>query len=126
MYANAQILLDDHTTPGARLRGVGRVHGHDLRTSFFRFVRKQLLELCQPRVMRAEGEVVIGRHKVEREVFQGDQPVGIYQLACDFMPKVSSLVGYALVQTCNLCSGFSMTIAALFATRQATLGNTQL
>ena len=126
MYANAQILLDDHTTPGARLRGVGRVHGHDLRTSFFRFVRKQLLELCQPRVMRAEGEVVIGRHKGEREVFEGNQRVGVGQLARELVPEVAALVGDALMQPGNLRGGFSAAGAAPLPASKAALGNTQL
>jgi len=126
MYANAQILLDDHTTPGARLRGVGRVHGHDLRTGAFSLVRKQLLELCQPRVMRAEGEVVIGRHEGEREVFEGNQRVGVGQLARELVPEVAALIGDALMQPGNLRGGFSAAGAAPLPASKAALGNTQL
>ena len=113
MYANAQILLDDHATRRARLRGVGRLHGHDLRTSFFRFVRKQVLEFCQPRVMRAEGEVVIGRHEGEREVFEGNQRVGVGQLARELVPEVAALIGDALMQPGDLRGGFAAARAAL-------------
>jgi len=126
MYANAQILLDDYTTPGARLRGVGRVHGHDLRTGAFSLVRKQLLELCQPCVMRAEGEVVIGRHEGEREVFEGNQRVGVGQLARELVPEVAAPIGDALMQSGNLRGGFAAAGAAPLPASKAALGNTQL
>src|SRR5690606_23068519 len=126
MYANAQILLDDHATRRARLRGVGRLHGHDLRTSFFRFVRKQVLEFCQPRVMRAEGEVVIGRHEGEREVFEGNQRVGVGQLARELVPEVAALIGEALMQPGDLRGGFAAARAALLSAGQAALRDTQL
>ena len=57
MHTNAQVLLDQRTTSRAHLRGVGGVHGHDFSTSTFSLVLKQLLELRQPRVLGAEGQM---------------------------------------------------------------------
>ena len=112
MYTNTQVLLDNHTTARTHLRGVGGVHGHDWRTSIFSFVRQQLLELAQTRVMCAEGQVVVGGHELEREVFQGDQPIGVCQLAGELVPEVAALVGDVLMQARDLFGGFAAALAA--------------
>lgn len=76
--------------------------------------------------MRAEGEVVIGRHEGEREVFEGNQRVGVDQLACELVPEVAALIGDALMQSGNLRSSFPAARAALLSAGQAALRNTQL
>ncbi len=106
MDTNAHILLDNRTTGRAHLRGVGGVDQHDLRTSLFRFVRQQVLELRQPRVVGAKGQVVVGGHERERQVFERNQPVGVGKLAGELVPEVAALVGDALMQPGDLVGGF--------------------
>lgn len=91
MYTNTQILLDNCTAVRAGLRGIGRVHGYHPRTSILSFVRQQLLELAQSRVMRAQGQVMIGGHEFEGEVFECYQAIGIYQMAGELVPEVAAL-----------------------------------
>ena len=81
MNTYTQILLGNRTTAGAQLRGAGGVHGHDLRTGAL-----------------SQGQVVIGGHQLEREVFQGDQAAGVHQLAGRLVPDIAALVGDVLVQ----------------------------
>ena len=126
MHTNAQVLLDHRPTGRAHLRGVGGVHGHHLRTGTLSLVRQQVLELRQPRVLGAEGQVAVGGQKSEREVFQGNQPVGVDQMMRDLVPEVAAPIGDALVQTGNLVGGFAPAATALPAPRHAPLGDAQL
>ncbi len=112
MSTNTQSFFDHHTAARAHLRGVGGVHGYNSRTSFFRFVRQQVLELAQPRVMGAQGQVMISRHKLEGQVFQGDQPVGVDQFTGHFMPEITALVGDILMPSSNLFDRLLSTMTA--------------
>jgi len=126
MYANAQAFVYNRTTGRARLPGVSGVHGYNTRTSILSFVRKQLSELRQSRVMGAKGQVVVDSHELERQVFESNQPIGIDKLACHLMPEVTTLVGDTLIQPRNLKNGFTPSVAALLAAGHPALGHSQL
>jgi len=125
MYTNAQTLLHYYTTPAAQLGCVARVHSNNFNTSFFRFVLKQFLELAQPSVVRAQGKIAIAGHEIKRQILKSNQSICIYNLVCQFMPEVAALVRNTLIQFRHKKSGFAAAMAALFAARQSTLGNTQ-
>lgn len=55
MNANSQALSDNRSAIRTDLACVVRVHGDQFRTSFFHFVRKQLPEQAQRRVVCGEG-----------------------------------------------------------------------
>ena len=107
MNTYTQRFLDNRTAVRACLRGAGGVHSHDLRTGTLSLVRQQLLELRQPRIVCAQGQVVIGGHQLEREVFQGDQSAGVPQFTGHLVPEITALVGDVLVQTGDLFSSRS-------------------
>ena len=121
MYANAQVLLDNRPTAGAHLRGVGGVHGHDHGTGTLCLVLKQLLELSQPRIVCAQGQVVTGGHKLEREVFRSDQAVGIHLLTGYLVPEIAALVGDVLVQAGVLFGSLATAMTPLLAAGHAAL-----
>ena len=125
MYTNAQIFLHCYSTPAAQLGGVTRVHSYNFNTSFFRFVLKQLLELAQSSVVRAQGKIAIAGHEIKRQILKSNQPICINNLVCQFMPEVAALVRNVLIQFRHKKSSFAAATAAPFAARQSALGNTQ-
>lgn len=125
MYTNAQTFFHCYTTPAAQLGGVARVHSYYFNTSSFRFVLKQLLELAQSSVVRAQGKIAIASHEIKRQILKSNQPICIYNLVCQFMPEVAALVRNTLIQFRHKKSSFAAATAALFTARQSTLGNTQ-
>lgn len=92
MKTHLQILGHHHSTPRAHLRGVARIYSDNFATSLLHFVAKQLLELAQPRIGCAEGQVRVPEHKLEGEVFNSDQAVGIGKLPGDLVPEVPTPV----------------------------------
>lgn len=126
MNSNRQIFLDNHPTSTAYLRGVGRVHGDQLATSFFHFVCQQLPEFPQPCVMRREGEMSVPGHELEVEVFNRDQRVRTRQFPGQFVPVVVTLVSHLLMQSGDLPDRLVPTLAALPASGYPALGDPQL
>jgi len=126
MNTNTQVFLDNHTTARAHLRGIGGVHGHDLRISFFRFVRKQLLELSKTSIVCAKGQMMIGGHKLEIEIFKSDEGICINKITSSFVPEVKALISDMLMQFGNLVSSLVAAIAAPLPTRHFPLRNTEL
>ena len=93
-----QRLFGDLTTAGTGLRGVLGVHADDRTTGSFSLVVEHRLEQPQPRIVCRQGQVSILSKKTQRQIFNGNQRVGLGQLRCDLVPKVFSLVGYPFVQ----------------------------
>jgi hypothetical protein len=97
MNPYAQLLRHNLTASTAHLRGVARVHGHDLATSFFRFVVKQLSELAQTRIVCAQGQAMVLRKKVEGQTFNCNQAVGFHHAPGGLVPEVRTLISNPLV-----------------------------
>ena len=68
---------------------------------------------------------MVGGHELERQVFKGDQPIGLDKLSRELMPEVTTSVGDTLVQPGNLSSGFTPSVATLLATGHPALGHSQ-
>ena len=98
MSTNAQIFARNLSASRAHLRRVGWGYGNDLRASVFDFALQHSPEHSQPRVMCAQGKMVIVGHKAEVQVLDCDQCVGVYELACFLVPEVAALVVDMLVQ----------------------------
>jgi len=59
MITNRQTFRHNGATPAASLGCIGRIHGNDLDTSFFRFVFEVLPEQSKPSVVGSAGKVSI-------------------------------------------------------------------
>lgn len=125
MQTHLQILRHQRTAARTRLRGVARIHHHHFATSLFHFVAKQLLELAQPCIGRAQGQVRIAEHEFEREVFDSHQAIGIGDLPGNFVPKVSPLVLDSIVMSSHQKSSFAATMTALRPARKSALGHSE-
>ena len=124
MYSNAQIFRDNLTATAATLRRVGRGYGNDLRASIFDFAFKQVPELPKPRVVGAQGEVMLVGHKAEVQILNCDQSVGVCQRTSCLVPEVAALIFDMSVVFRHLQSCLASTIRAFGATRQPALLDT--
>ncbi len=73
MHTNRQTLWNNPPALATHLGGVGRVHGGDLDTSFFRFVFKHLPEQSEPCIIRGQGKMPVSVNKTEGKVFNRNQ-----------------------------------------------------
>ena len=70
--------------------------------------------------------MVIGGHKLKREVCQGDQAVGVHQLTGYLMPEIAASIGAVLAQACDLFGSFATAAIAFLTAGRAALCQTQL
>jgi len=111
MNTNRQALGDNPPAPAARLGGVGRVHGDDLDTSFFRFVFKHLPQQSKASVVRGEGKMSVSVHESEFDVFNRDQVIFGDEPGADLVQIIRPLIGNPLMQAGNLSVGFLQPVA---------------
>jgi hypothetical protein len=118
MHTNRQALWNHAPAVTACLGCVGRVHGDNLNTSFFRFVFKYLSEQSKPRIIRGQGQVsddacIAAVHKTEGKVLDSDKIMLGDQCVADLVKSICPLIGYLLVQSGNLAVGFPLAAAPL-------------
>jgi len=123
MLTNLDAFRDNHTAPCTGLTCVLGIHGNDLRTSFYRFVRKDLSEHAQTRIMCGEGEIAAG-HKRQVQIFNHDCAVGFSELGSCLVPEVFALVGNVLVKLCNPLDSLAPSGAKLFLAGKLAVQNT--
>ena len=112
MLTNLDAFRDNHTTPCAGLTCVLGIHGNDLRTSFFDFVRKELSEHAQTRIMCREGKIT-ACHKRQVQIFNNNCAVGVNEFGRGLVPEVFALIGDMFVKLCNLLDGLAPSGAKL-------------
>ncbi len=113
MHTNRQALWNDAPAPAACSGCVGRVHGENLNTSFFRFVFKDLSEQSKPRIVRGQGQVSVAVHKTEGKVLDSYKIILSDKCVADLVKSICPLIGYLLVQSGNLAVGFPLAAAPL-------------
>src|SRR5260221_4792782 len=113
MDTKAQTFFDNRTAATTGLRSVRSVHKRDVATSIYRFVAQQRLECAESSVVRRQGQVRIAQHKIEVEIFEGNQAVGIRQPVSEFVPEVFTDVSDVFMQFGNQQPFVFATIAAL-------------
>lgn len=126
MRANVKTFRHNLTAATAHLGGVGGVHGNEMRTSIFDFVRQHLPEHPQRRIVRGQGEVTVTGHKDKVQILNSDKAVLLGQLSGQFMPEITTLVGDMILQFGDLSLGLLPAGAKLFTARQTSLSNAQV
>lgn len=126
MSTNGKAFNDNRTASATDLACTGRFDGGDLRTSFFRFVRKHLPEHAQSRVVGGEGQVAVVSHEREGQVLNSDIAVGVDYPARGLMPELAPGVGDVLMQNGHLSGRLAPVRAALLATGHPTLRHAQV
>ena len=122
MNSFPQRLRDNPPALTTSLCGVLGIHCNNLRTSIFRFVRKQLPEHPKSCISSRQGEVVVFEHKVEGEVFDCNETIRLGQCVRGLVPEVQALVLDTLVDLCNQIRGFASSVTALLSSGKAALG----
>src|SRR5260221_4259682 len=112
MHTNAQVFFDKRTTATTGLRGVRGGYKRDVTTSLYRFVAQQRLECAESSVMSRQGQVRIAQHKIEVEIFESNQAVGIRQPVSEFVQEVFADISDVFMQFGNQQPFVFATIAA--------------
>ena len=89
-----------------------------LATSVFSFVRKEIKKLAPSSIGNAFGKVMVFHHAFYVQVFNGDKPIAVYELARKFMMKISALIA-------NLTMDFRNYFARPFPVSRALLSRGQ-
>jgi hypothetical protein len=125
MQTNAQILPNAPPATRTDLAGVARIHRHDLDSGLDSLVGEQRTERPQSNVMGGAGELTVLKEELERQIFENDCAIGIYQLPGDLVPPIPPLVGDMLVQASDFPNGFAPILAALLLARYGALQHAQ-
>src|SRR5260221_11404426 len=121
MHTKAQTFFDNRTAATTGLRSVRSVHKRDVANSIYRFVAQQRLECAESSVGSRQGQVRIGQHKIEVEIFESNQAVGIRQPESELVPEVFANVGDVFMQSSNDLALILAPIAALDGPTEFTL-----
>src|SRR5260221_742247 len=112
MDTKAQTFFDNRTAATTGLRSVRSVHKRDVANSIYRFVAQQRLECAESSVVSRQGQVRMGKHEIEVEIFESNQAVGIRQPVSELVPEVFANVGDVLMQSSSALAVILAPIAA--------------
>jgi hypothetical protein len=101
MHANAQRLLNHLPATRTALAGVARVNRYHLTASLFRFARQGQYKLTPRRVSNRLRKTVVFEHVRDAQVFDGDHPEAVNQLAGRLVREVAATEADPLVNTRN-------------------------
>jgi hypothetical protein len=116
MNTNRQRLFNRTTAPWAKLACPSGVNFWSLSSGAFSLIGKHKQKLRPASITHTFAYVGTGQaHDVE--FLDKDNPVGVDQLAAEFVMKVKTLVSYLLMQVANLTGQFDVPATALLTTR---------
>ena len=121
MNTNVQRLLDDTPTARTHLAGIMRIYRHYLNSGIDSLVIEYCAEHPQTNVMRGAGKVTILKHEFERQIFQNNYTISIYQLAGSFVPKILTLVSDMFMQAGDLLDSLVLVLATFLLARNRML-----
>jgi hypothetical protein len=125
MNTNRQRLFNRTTAHWAKLACPAGINFRSLSPIIFRFVGEHKQKLRPASVTHTFAYVGTGKaHDIK--FLDKDNPVGIDQLATEFVMKVKALVGNLLMHVANLAGQFDIAATAFFATRSHLLELGQL
>ena len=88
------------------LRGIGRVHGDQNPTSFFRFVGQDMPELQPSGIRNAFDKITVMNHGLDMQRFYSDEAIAVDDAPGVLMHKIMPPVADALVDTSDDLAGF--------------------
>ena len=99
MITDTQILANNFTATGARLRCILGINQYHTPTSFCRFVRGELHELTPGHISYApvDDMVPVGLHIRNIQILKGDELVFVHQFAAFLVREILEAVGLPLI-----------------------------
>ena len=113
MYANRQIFLNNRTTTRASLRSAARINQFTHPASIHSFVLCVLNQLTPSRISDGFSKVVVLHHVLDGKVFKEDCSVCVHKFSAQFMSKVFSSVGNALMNVGDYFSAFGRFVCGI-------------
>src|SRR6185295_18476508 len=101
MDANRQILFNHPLTAKASLRSFARINQFAHSTSVRSFVLCVLNQLAPSRIADGFSETVVSHHVLDGKIFKEDRAVAVHKFPAQFVSKVFSSIGNALVNVSN-------------------------